>query len=208
MPTSTPPRARLDAQVAATMAALPAIFSYAQAREAGLSRRRIYWLRDHGLIEALARGTYRRADIAIDGDPDLVEVAARAPRATLCLTSALARHDLTDAIPRAIDLALPRGTRRPPTSALARWHLFDPNTFEVGRTLLPLSATTHIGLYGPERSIVDAFRLRHREGADLAYEALRRWLRQPGSSPAQLLRTAEYFPKAVPALRGAIEVLL
>lgn len=192
----------------AKFAALPPIFSYSQAREAGLSQRRIYWLRDHGLIEPLAHGTYRRSDIPIGSDPDLIEIATRAPLGTLCLTSALARHDLTDAIPSKIDIALPRGTRRPPTAAPIRWHVFDPETFQIGRDLLPLTNTDHIGLYGPERSIIDAFRLRHSEGPELAHEALRRWLRRRGSSPSELMRMAEDFPKALPALRTALEILL
>lgn len=192
----------------AKLAALPPIFSYAQARASGLSQRRIYWLRDHGLIERLAQGTYRRADVEIEADPDLVELAIRVPRATLCLASALARHELTDVIPRKIDAALPRGTRHPPTAAAVRWHAFDPGTFDIGRSTLQLTKTQRIGLFGPERSIIDAFRLRHDEGADLAHEALKRWLRRQESSPAQLMQMAGHFPKALPALRTALEILL
>jgi hypothetical protein len=40
-------------------------------------------------------------------------VAYRAPRGTLCLVIALARHGLTDIIPPRIDIALPRGSRIP-----------------------------------------------------------------------------------------------
>lgn len=198
---------RLDAREHATLAALPAIFSYAQARGAGLSQRRIYWLRDHGLIEPLAHGTYRRADAEMDADPDLVEIAMRAPRATLCVASALARHGLSDEIPGKIDIAIPRGARRPPTGAPVRWHGFASGTFDVGRGDLSLTGTIRIGLYGPERSIIDAYRLRHNEGADLAHEALKRWLRWRGSSPATLLRMARDFPKALPALSTALEIL-
>lgn len=197
-----------DSGERAKLATLPPIFSYAQARESGLSRRRIYRLRDHGLIESLAQGTYRRADIALTADPDLIEIAMRATRATLCLSSALARHDLTDAIPSKIDIAIPRGTRRPPTAAPVTWHTFDPASFDIGRGTLPLTRTSRIGLYDAERSIIDAFRLRHREGPDLAYGALKRWLRRRQSSPAELLRMAEHFPRTLPAIRQALEILL
>jgi hypothetical protein len=190
------------------LAALPTVFSYAQAREAGLSQRRIYWLRDHGWIDPLARGTYRRVGADIEADPDLTEIAARAPEGTICLTSALARHDLTDAIPGSIDIALPRGRRRPPTAAPVTWHTFAAETFEIGRGRLDLADEVSIGLYGAERSIIDAFRLRYREGPDLAHEALRRWLRRRGSSPAGLLDMAQAFPKALPGLRMALEILL
>jgi hypothetical protein len=198
----------LDAADRTTLASLPPIFSYAQARQAGLSQRRIYWLRDHGLIEPLAQGTYRRADADLDADPDLIEIATRAPRATVCLTSALARHRLTDAIPSMIDIALPRGTRRRPTAAPVSWHAFAPDTFAIGRGTLTLNGDARIGLYGEERSIIDAFRLRHREGPDLAHDALKRWLGRRGSSPAELIRMAQHFPKALPSLRAALEILL
>jgi hypothetical protein len=88
------------------------------------------------------------------------------------------------------------------------WHVFDRETFDVGRTELPLDEQTTIGLYGPERSIIDAIRLRHREGNELAYAALRRWLARPGSSPAELLALAQRFPQAQKALREALEILL
>jgi predicted transcriptional regulator of viral defense system len=190
------------------MAGLPATFSYSQARAAGLSDRRLYALRDAGLVDQLGRGLFQRADAAGGADPDLVEIAHRASRATLCLTTALARHGLTDAIPAAIDVALPRGQRHPRTRAPVIWHAFAPETFDLGRAELHLTDQISIGLYSPERCIIDAFRLRHLEGPETAVEALRRWLRRRGSQPAGLLTLAHAFPKAEPALRAALEILL
>ena len=63
-----------------------------------------------------------------------------------------------------------------------------------------------IYLFG-ERTIIDSFRLAYREGNDVANIALRRWLAQRGTA-APLLRLAEAFPKALPRLRHALEVLL
>lgn len=60
----------------------------------------------------LGRGLYRWAD-APAADLDLIEIAERAPRATLCLETALAHHDLVDATPASIDIAIPRGETRP-----------------------------------------------------------------------------------------------
>ena len=187
---------------------LPAAFSYSQARAHGLSDRRLYSLRDTGLIEQLGRGLFQRADSAGDADPDLIEIAHRAPQAALCLTTALARHGLTDAIPARIDAALPRGQRHPATAAPVSWHAFAADTFEIGRDELALTEQTSIGLYNPQRCIIDAFRLRHLEGPEQAVEALRRWLRRRGSQPAELLAMARAFPKAEPALRSALEILL
>ncbi|NJL56446.1 alkene reductase [bacterium] len=50
---------------------------------------------------------------ALVGELDRIEIALRASDATLCLTTALSHHDLTDVIPSEIDVALPR-SRRPP----------------------------------------------------------------------------------------------
>ncbi len=191
-----------------TLAALPTMFSYTQARTAGLSDRRLYELRDAGVIEQLGRGLFRRPDSATDADPDLVEIAHRAPRATLCLTTAMARHNLSDAIPAGIDVALPRGQRHPRVKAPVTWHTFAADTFDLGRDELHLSTATTMGIYSPERCIIDAFRLRHLEGPEVAVEALRRWLRRRGSQPATLLKMARAFPKAEPALRAALEILL
>ena len=148
------------------------------------------------MIEPLGRGLFERADAVGDADPDLLEIAHRAPRATLCLITALARHGLTDAIPASIDIALPRGQRHPRTQAPVTWHSFAPDTFDIGRGDLTLTASMAIGLYNPERCIIDAFRLRHIEGTETAVEALRRWLRQPGTQPTTLLAMARAFPKA------------
>lgn len=170
--------------------------------------RRLYALRDAGLIDQLGRGLFQRADASGDADPDLLEIAHRATQATLCLTTALARYGLTDAIPARIDVALPRGHRHPRTRAPVTWHAFAPDTFNIGGGDLALTAGTAIGLYSPERCIIDAFRLRHLEGPETAVEALRRWLRRRGAQPATLLAMARAFPKAEPALRSALEILV
>lgn len=191
----------------AVLRRLPSTFTYSQAMAAGISRWRLYRLRDQGAIDLVSRGLYRRCE-AEEVDLDLIEIARRAPLATLCLTTALARHGLTDEIPSRIDVALPRGRHRPVTTAPVAWHSFDPVTFEVGRTTLPLDPETSIGIYNPERSIIDAIRLRHREGPDLVYGALKRWLRQRGAAPSTLLAMARHLPQAERPLREALEILL
>ncbi len=163
--------------------------------------------RYRGEIIALGGGVYRWAD-APPADSDLIEIAERVPNATLCLETALTRHGLIDAIPVAIDIAIPRGSTRPVLQAPSRIHQFDPRTFDLGREELEVGARRPIGLYSAERSLVDVVRLRHLEGSEVAWEALRRWLGRPGRSPAQLIELAREFPRTEPALRRALEVLL
>jgi len=182
-------------------------FTYGEAKQAGVGDRRLYAWRDSGEVIALGGGVYRWAD-APPADPDLIEIAERVPDATLCLETALARHGLTDAIPAAIDIAIPRGSTRPVLRAPSRTHQFDLRTFDLGREGLEVGARRPLGLYSAERSLVDVVRLRHLEGSEVAWEALRRWLGRPGRSPAQLIELAQRFPRTEPALRRALEVLL
>ena len=182
-------------------------FTYGEARQASVSDKRLYKLRDAGEIIPLGGGVYRWAD-APPADDDLVEIAERVPKATLCLETALARHGLIDAIPAAVDIAIPRGSTRPVLRAPVRLHQFDRRTFELERDLRDVGARRPLGIYSAERSIIDVVRLRHREGSDMAWEALRRWLARPGRNPAQLIELARQLPRAEPALRHALEVLL
>ncbi|MEV6285809.1 type IV toxin-antitoxin system AbiEi family antitoxin domain-containing protein [Kribbella sp. NPDC051770] len=188
---------------------LPTVVRRADLGRLGLSRYRLYELAQTGEYEQIAPGIYARTGVLDDTTAGLASVALRRPEATLCLLSALSLHDLTDEIPRASDIALPRRARSLTTTyAKVTWHYFDPATFAIGRQQHQLVDDIAIGLYSPERTIVDAFRLRHEIGADVAGEALRRWLARRTSQPAQLLQVAKSFSKAYPSVRAALEILL
>jgi predicted transcriptional regulator of viral defense system len=186
------------------LVSLPDTFRYSEALE-HISERQLRRLIDGGSIIPLSRGLYRKSDWL--GDEDLIEIAAKAHHATLCLRSALARHELIDDIPGEIDIAIPRGSWTPETRAPVRWRHFDPDTFEIGRDQLDIGGGRSIGIYSAERSIIDTFRMRHLAGADLANEALKRWLRR-GGQPSELLQMARSFPRALTALRETMEILL
>lgn len=131
----------------------------------------------------------------------------RQPRATLCLTSALVLHRLSDDIPALHDIALPRRSRPPAGITGVTWHQFATETFEVGREEISL-AGVGAAIYSAERTILDVFRLRHQEGDAVGYEALRRWLGARGHQPSQLLTLAGHFPPVLPHLRQTLEILL
>jgi predicted transcriptional regulator of viral defense system len=188
-------------------AGLPPVFSYTKARAAGISSDRLYSYRSQGLIEKVGRGLYRWAQHS-DADIELLEVAHRAPRGTLCLISALARHGLTDIIPSRTDIAIPRGSRIPSVEAPVDFHVFASKTFDLGRGEIDYGVRLSIGIYSAERSLVDVVRLRHQQGPEIAWEALRRWLRRKGSKPASLIELSSHFHGAESAIRKALEVVL
>jgi predicted transcriptional regulator of viral defense system len=182
-------------------------FTYDDAKNSGLPERHIYQLRDEGAIQRLARGIYQATDY-LEADPSLLTAAALRKETTLCLASALAHHDLTDEIPTKYDLALPRGTRSPNIDGPIRWHFFDAQTFDIGRTEIEIGSKSSIGIYSPERCIIDAFRLRGREGYETANGALKRWLRRSSAQPSTLLTLAQLFPRASGPIQQALEILL
>jgi predicted transcriptional regulator of viral defense system len=185
-----------------------AAFTLDQARAIGLHKEQVYRMITTGDLHRVGRGVYVRPDMV---DPTLEPLAAATvaqPAATMCLTSALVHHDLSDAIPFETDIALPRGVRHPAGFEHVEWHSFEPATFDLGRASFANLDGLNLHVFTAERTIIDSFRLAYREGSDVANIALRRWLARRGNSPSSLLRLAESFPKALPRLRQTLEVLL
>jgi predicted transcriptional regulator of viral defense system len=176
------------------------------AAQAGLSRSGLYRAAQEGRLERIARGIYLPVD-APAADWDRIEAATRRPDATICLASALTHYDLTDAIPAALDVAIPRGSRAPASTGAIAWHQFDRATFDIGREEIPIPGTDQsIGIYSPERSIADAFRLRGEVGYELARESLKEWLRR-GGKPSRLMEIASRLPRVKAPVLQALEAL-
>lgn len=187
----------------------PTVLRYESLADHGLTRHRLRTLISAGEYEHIAPGLFLRAGEADDTTAAWMAIALKRPQAALCLLSALALHELTDEIPTRSHIAIPRGTQpiEAPTAPIA-WHRFDAATFAIGRGVHRLPGDLSIGLYSAERTIIDLFRLRHDWGSDLAIEALKRWLRTREASPSALLEMAASFPRAQPAIRNALEILL
>jgi predicted transcriptional regulator of viral defense system len=173
----------------------------------GTSKARLSRGARSGRYDRIARGIYRPSG-AGPADLDLVEAAARRPDATICLMSALAHHGLTDEIPVALDVAIPRGTRIPVTEGAISWHVFDKASFSIGREEITIPGTDdlRIGLYSPERCIADAYRLRGELGYETSTHALRTWLTR-GGRPALLVEIADQLPRASAPLMQALSTL-
>lgn len=183
------------------------VFTAGDAIQAGIHPRDLYALREEGFLVELSRGVFRIADAEMSPYLDLVAVSQRSPQGTICLNSALSFWDLTDEVPAEVHLAVPKGTHRPIIDyPPVRVHVFAAGTFDLGRERVRLESGEEIRIYSPKRSVVDAMRLRGQVGANVAYEALRRYLRRPGASPGDLLRLARRLRVGGP-MADALEVL-
>lgn len=183
------------------------LFRSKQAVAAGVSWRDLYALRDQGQIIELSRGLYQLVDASGAGNLDFVVVSARVPGGMICLNSALAYWDLSDEIPAEVHVAVPEGSHRPvidypPT----RVHVFAASTFDLGRIEISQERGERFWISDRERTVVDAFRLRHLIGEDLAHDALRRYLRAR-PKPARVSELARRLRVSAP-VTGAMRILL
>ena len=158
-----------------------------QALKRGVHPRTLYQLLELGRLERLSRGVYRLAELPPPADPDLVAVAARVPKAVVCLISALHVHGLTTEIPHEVSIALPPRTKRPEIDyPPIRVFWFSGKAFTEGVERAP----NGVRIYGAAKTIADCFKFRNKLGIDVAVEALRTGLEEGLARPAELLQYA------------------
>lgn len=183
-------------------------FRIADAVDAGIPRYELYRLRDHGKVISVGRGVFRRADSLISANTDLATVSARVPHGTMCLNSALSYWDLTDELPEVVHLAVPRGTHRPQIDyPTAHVHVFAAATFDLDRWQEITETGESLWIYSPERSVVDAIRLAHLVGRDVAFHGLTRYMSRPKARPRKLVELARQLG-GLRRLTDALEVVL
>ncbi|RVT90410.1 type IV toxin-antitoxin system AbiEi family antitoxin domain-containing protein [Sphingomonas crocodyli] len=139
-----------------------------------------------GIIQRLSRGLYQRSDAATDINHDLAEAAKRVPKGVICLTSALAFHELTDQIPHRIWLAIGAKDWQPSDNGPSL------RIIRLTQTLLQRDIQTHmidgvpVRIFNIPRTLVDCFRFRKSVGLSVAVEALRDALKTRRTTAAEI----------------------
>ena len=183
-------------------------FRVRDAADAGIPRHILYRLRDEGLLLTISRGVMQPADSDPAMYSEFAALAARAPQATICLNSGLSYWDLSDELPEAIDLAVARGAHWPKIDTPAtRLHRFAAATFALDRLQQHTDAGEAFWIYSAERCVVDAMRLQHIAGRDVALSALQRYMRRDDAAPLRLTELARQLGGA-PQMTRALEVIL
>jgi len=161
-----------------------------QALALGINRRTLYRLRDEGQIERVTRGVFRLSSLPLLSNPDLVTVVLRVPKAVVCLVSALAHHGVTTQIPHEVQIALPRGTKKPKLDyPPIQVHQFTGAALTEGIDIVDIDGIP-VRIYNLPKSVADCFRFRSTLGTDVAVEALKEAVHRKGIPPAQLLKYA------------------
>lgn len=166
--------------------------------EQGITAATIQRLEQKGQVTRLARGLYQLAGAELDVHHSLAETAKRVPKGVVCLTSALAYHELTDAMPSRVWIAIgskdwgPRASDTP--LQVVR---FGPKVLSAGIETHAIEGVD-VRIYSPAKTIVDLFRYRHSAGTryrqspglTLAIEGLRNGLKTRKATASSIAKFA------------------
>lgn len=178
-----------------------------EALSSGIHPRTLYEMERSGILEKLARGLYRLADMPPLGNPDLVSVALKVPNGVVCLVSALAYHEITTQVPHEVYLALNRGTEPPRLEhPPIRVFWFKGEAFTQGIENNKLDGV-QVRIYSPEKTISDCFKYRNKIGLDTAIEALKLYRERKRFKVDDLMRFARLC-RVEKVMRPYLEALL
>jgi len=143
------------------------------ATAAGIQSRTLSELIQEGKLELTSRGIYRLTEIEPLSSPDFFTIATRAPKAVVCLISALSFHNMTTQIPHKVHIAIERSTRAPlleyPPLAVYR---FSGEAYHEGIESLTIDGIS-TKIYSAEKTLADCFKFRNQIGMDVVLEALK-----------------------------------
>ena len=146
-----------------------------------------------GRVMRIGRGLYQLPDSELDTNANLAEASKQAPKARICLMSALAFHGLTDQMPRRVWIAIGVSNWKPgfkyPKTRVVR---FREPYYSKGVQQHEISGTT-VSIYSIEKSICDAFRLPKLVDRSVAIECLKVALADRKSSPAKIASAAKKY---------------
>jgi predicted transcriptional regulator of viral defense system len=138
-------------------------------------------MRDRGILVQMSRGLYRLADTSPLGNPDLVTVAMRLPKAVVCLISALDYYSLTEQIPHFVYIALPQDAEMPRIEHAPLQIIWPSKKIYQAGIQEVILDNTPVKIYDPEKTITDCFKYRNKFGLDVAIDALKNYINQPNS---------------------------
>jgi predicted transcriptional regulator of viral defense system len=171
----------------------------------GYSRTTLSRLVKQGQLKRIGRGLYQSPNHVPSIHHRLVQVALLAPKAAICLISALEYHQIGTQLAYETWLALPSHSRIPKLEN-TRVHLFDKRFFEVGLESHTIEGVK-VRIYNPTRTIADCFKFRNQIGLDVALEALKSVLEQKLATSDQLWQMAQVC-RVQKVLKPYLEALL
>lgn len=140
---------------------------------AGVPPRMLSRMAAGGRLRRVGRGLYTGIEAAPSAHQSVIEVTKQAPKAVVCLLSALEIHEVGVQAPFEVWIALPAGTHAPRgTGTAIRVTRFSGAAFSEGIETVTLDGAP-VRVYSLAKTITDCFKLRSKVGLDVALEALR-----------------------------------
>ena len=140
---------------------------------AGVPQRVLSRMAARGDLHRVGRGLYTGVKASPSAHQSVIEVTKHAPKAVVCLLSALEIHEVGVQAPFEVWIALPVGTHAPKgTGASIRVTRLSGAAFSEGIETLVLDGAP-VRVYSLAKTITDCFKLRSKVGLDVALEALR-----------------------------------
>jgi predicted transcriptional regulator of viral defense system len=146
---------------------------------------------DRGQVIRRTRGVYVMPDHAATRHTDVAVVAARTPKAVVCLVSALEYDGLTTQVPHAVWIMIHKSAHRPHFNTLA------VRIVRASGPALTTGVEKHkiegvaVQMTTPAKTVADCFRHRDTVGTDVAVEALRDCLRKRKATPSDIFEMAK-----------------
>lgn len=158
---------------------------------AGVARIQISRMVTAGVLKRVSRGVYSLPNYRPPENATLVLVAQRAPKAIVCLLTALRFHDLTTQSPADVWIAI--GNKgRPPRMAYPKLRVvrFSARALVEGVQIHRIKGVP-VKVTGVARTVADCFKFRNKIGSDVALEALQDAWRDKRVTMNELWEAAE-----------------
>ena len=140
--------------------------------ELGIPRTYLQRLTEAGVLDRVARGTYRLVDYPATELATLVEAARRVPHGILCLLSALQVHEIGAQLPDKVWIAIDRKAWKPRVEGIPlRVVRFSGPALTEGVETHRVEGVT-LAVYSPAKTVADCFKYRNKIGLEVALEAL------------------------------------
>jgi len=173
----------------------------------GINRYYVSALEKAGVIAKIKTGLYKWVDYEFQYNFELVDVFKIVPKGILCLTSALAYHDLTTINPWQYEIAIERCSKviipeYPPIKLV----YFSQKQLKTG--IINVEIDGHlIKIYDIEKTICDCVRYRNKIGIDIVKEGINEYIKREDRNFNKLMKYAEVC-RVQKILKQYLEVLV
>lgn len=162
------------------------------ARLAGVNNKQLQRLMEAGELERISRGLYIAAEQFED---EYFLTQYRCSKCVFSHETALFLHGLSDRTPIQLMMTIPSGFNSRLIKDRDKYKFFycKPELHESGVVTMLSPFGNEIRVYDKERTICDCIRKRDVLDRNIVIEAVKRYAKEKGNDPAELLKYAELF---------------